>query len=183
MTTRAHPLFSLSVLDKYRTLPLPPGYPDNHRTLYAPVDEVHKALCYLLNSAQHSLVVAMFGFDDPDLATILHGKLIQEHCYVQLTLDSTQAAGVHENALLTQESYPATSVAIGSSEHGRIMHMKTVVIDNIWVVQGSTNWSDAGERLQDNEFSITADPYVAGEARARIDAIHANMLAKKETPR
>lgn len=179
MSNRAHPLYSLSVLDKYREQPLPPGYPENRRTLYAPIDNVHGALCYLLNSAQRSLAVAMFGFDDPELATILHSKLIQQHCHVQLTLDSSQAGGVHERVLLTDQDYPASSIAIGRSEHGRIMHMKTVVIDNIWVVQGSTNWSDAGERLQDNEFSVTADPYVAGEARARIDAIHANML--KET--
>lgn len=175
---RAHPLFSLAVLDKYREHPLPPGYPPNHRTLYTPVDNVHDALAFLLNSAQHTLVVAMFGFDDPQLAQVLHGKLIQAHCYVQLTLDSTQAGGVHEKTLLADQNYPASSIAIGQSEKHRIMHMKMVVIDNLWVVTGSTNWSDAGESLQDNELSITADPYVAAEARGRIDAIHANMLAK-----
>ncbi|EID12922.1 hypothetical protein MXEN_11966 [Mycobacterium xenopi RIVM700367] len=180
MSTRAHPLYSLSVLDKYRTQPLPPGYPEHRRTLYAPVDDVHGALCYLLNSAQHSLVVAMYGFDDPQLAEILRSKLVQEHCYVQLTLDSSQAGGVHERQLLAEQDYPASSIAIGRSEHGRIMHMKMVVVDNLWVVQGSTNWSDAGERLQDNEMSVTADPYVAAEARGRIDAIHANMLGKQK---
>lgn len=176
--TAEHPLQSLTVLDKYRSQPLPPGYPDNRRTLYAPVDDVPKALAFMLNSAQHSLVVAMFGFDDPALAGIIQSKLLQQHCYVQLTLDRTQAGGVHEKALLTDQNYPSSSVAIGSSEHGRIMHMKMVVIDNLWVVTGSTNWSDAGESLQDNELTITADPYVAAEARGRIDAIHANMLAK-----
>jgi phosphatidylserine/phosphatidylglycerophosphate/cardiolipin synthase-like enzyme len=176
---RAHPLYSLKVLDKYREQPLPPGYPDDHRTLYAPIDNVPDALAYLLSSAQRSLVVAMFGFDDPKLAEILHTKLVQDHCYVQLTLDATQAAGAHEKLLLGQQDYPSSSIAIGHSEHGRIMHMKTVVIDGIWVIQGSTNWSDAGERLQDNELSITANPYVAAEARARIDAIHTNMLTPK----
>lgn len=175
---RAHPLYSLSVLDKYRMQPLPPGYPDSRRTLYSPIDDVHGALCYLMNSAQRSLVVAMFGFDDPQLAGILRTKLLQEHCYVQLTLDKTQAGGVHEKALLAEEAFPASSIAVGSSERHRIMHMKTVVIDNLWVVQGSTNWSTAGESLQDNELSVTADPYVAAEARGRIDAIHANMLTK-----
>jgi phosphatidylserine/phosphatidylglycerophosphate/cardiolipin synthase-like enzyme len=177
VTDRAHPLYSLKVLDQFRAQPLTPGYPDNRRTLYAPVDDVHGALVYLIKSAQQSLVVAMFGFDDVQLARAIHSKLISD-CHVQLTLDSTQAGGVHERELLAQEGYPATSIAIGSSEHGRIMHMKTVVIDGLWVIQGSTNWSDAGERLQDNEMSVTADPYVAAEARARIDAIHANILRK-----
>ena len=174
-----HPLSSLSVLDQFRAAPLTPGYPDSHRTLYAPVDDVHGALVYMIKHAQTSLVVAMFGFDDTQLARAIHTKLRQERCHVQLTLDRTQAGGVHEKQLLAQEHYPASSIAVGSSEHGRIMHMKTVVIDGLWVIQGSTNWSDAGERLQDNELSVTADPYVAAEARARIDAIHANMLARQ----
>lgn len=175
---RAHPLHNLSVLDKYREQPLPPGYPADRRTFYAPIDDVHGALKKVLNGAQRSLVVAMFGFDDPELANIIHTKLIAPHCYVQLTLDSTQAGGVHERALLADENYPASSIAVGASEHGRIMHMKTAVVDNLWVIQGSTNWSTAGESLQDNELSITYDPFVAAETRARVDAIHANMLAK-----
>jgi phosphatidylserine/phosphatidylglycerophosphate/cardiolipin synthase-like enzyme len=176
----AHPLHSLTELDKYREgTALPPGYPANRRTLYAPVDRVKDALCYVLNSAQHSLVLAMFGFDDQQLATIIKRKLEHDRIYVQLTLDKTQAGGVHEKALLEQEKYPASSIAIGSSEHGRIMHMKMVVVDNLWVITGSTNWSDAGEQLQDNELTVTYDPFVAAEARSRIDIIHTNMLAKK----
>lgn len=176
--TTPHPLYHISVLDKFKDQPFPPGYPDTHRTFYAPIDDVHGALQYLLNAATKSLVVAMFGFDDPDLADILHAKLIQEHCYVQLTLDSSQAGGVHERQLLAGEKYPASSIATGRSEHGAIMHMKEVIIDGVFLVTGSTNWSIGAETKQDNQLTVIADAYVCAEARARIDAIHANMLAK-----
>lgn len=173
-----HPLASLAVLDRFKASPFPPGYPDTHRSFYSPVDDVHGALKYLLGSATKSLVVAMFGFDDPELAEILRTKLIQEHLYVQLTLDSSQAGGVHERQLLADNKYPASSVATGRSEHGAIMHMKECIIDGVFLVTGSTNWSIGAETKQDNQLTVVADPYVCAEARARIDCIHANMIAK-----
>lgn len=173
-----HALQSLAVLDRFKLQPFPPGYPDTHRTFYSPVDDVHGALKYLLQCAEKSLVVAMYGFDDPELAAIIREKLLHPNCYVQLTLDSSQAGGVHERQLLTDEKYPASSVATGRSEHGAIMHMKEVIIDGVFLVTGSTNWSIGAETKQDNQLTVIADAYVCAEARARIDAIHANMIAK-----
>lgn len=168
----------LGVLAKYKAAPFAPGYPVTGMRFYAPVDNVHQVLLDLATSASKSLVVAMYGFDDPDLAAILRQKMSMPGIFVQLTLDATQAGGVHEKLLLTQEAYPATSLAIGQSEHGAIMHMKLLVIDGLDVVDGSTNWSSGAEVKQDNQLTVTRDPYIAAEARARIDAIHANMLAK-----
>lgn len=168
---------NITDLDQYKTGGYAPDYPGNIRVLYAPVDEVHQALVNLVRSAQSSLVIAMYGFDDQELADAIREKLHDPGVFVQLTLDSSQAGGVHERAILAEENYPASSIAIGRSERGAIMHLKRIVLDGLIVIGGSTNWSEGGEAKQDNELTVVVDRAVAAEARARIDAIHSHMLA------
>lgn len=166
----------LSALDQYAAAGFPPGYAQDRRTFYSPVDQVHQVLVDLVRSATSSLVVAVYGFDDEELADALHEKLLDEHVFVQLTLDSSQAGGVHERKLLARESYPAASIATGRSERSAIMHMKVLIVDGLDVVDGSTNWSTSGESLQDNQLTVTRDALQAARARARVDAIHHHML-------
>ena len=52
---------------------------------------MHGLLRDVLKSAQHSIVLNMFGYDDDELDSIIREKLETEHIYVQMSLDSTQA--------------------------------------------------------------------------------------------
>jgi phosphatidylserine/phosphatidylglycerophosphate/cardiolipin synthase-like enzyme len=171
-----HSLADLSALNQFKTGGFAVGYPADRCTFYSPVDDLHGALLYVVGSARKELIVAMFGFDDEELAGAIKEKLSASTCFVQLTLDKSQAGGVHEKTILAQAKYPQTSIAVGHSEHGAIMHMKTLVVDGVWLVTGSTNWSDGAEHLQDNELTIRYSPIEANEARIRIAHIHAHML-------
>jgi phosphatidylserine/phosphatidylglycerophosphate/cardiolipin synthase-like enzyme len=154
------------------------GYPSDVRTFFSPVDDVHAALKALLATAQHSIVLNMYGYDDAELDDIIRAKLASEHIYVQMSLDSTQAAGVHEHELLKAWEHEAfgNSIAIGHSTRGAISHMKIVIIDGVYTIRGSTNWSLAGEQKQDNELTIHRNAVVAAETRAQLDRNHDAML-------
>lgn len=170
------PITDLSVLDTHSISGFA-GWPADVRRFYSPVDDVHAVLVEVVKSAKQSLVVAMYGFDDDEVAKAILDKLHDENVYVSLTLDSSQAAGKHEAAILAADKFPSNTVAIGRSERGAIMHLKQVIVDGSVLVSGSTNWSDGGESKQDNEMTVALSTVQAAHARARIDMIHAHMLA------
>lgn len=160
---------------------LPNGYPsDCHITLYSPEDQLHEALSFWIDQVEHSLSIAMYGFDDDALANAILRKLRDPSIFVQLCLDSTQAAGKHESKLLQLMEYPSNVVAFGQSEaqHRAIMHLKTGVMDGLDTFSGSTNWSMSGEQQQDNELTFDRHPMVAFRTRNKIDTIHASMLTQ-----
>lgn len=166
------------MIDKYKHGGFNPHYPENMKSYYSPVDDVHGAILDVLKSAKHSVVVGMYGFDDPDFQDAILEKIKDGNIYVQLTLDKSQAHGVHERALLAAAAYPSNMVAVGNSEKHAIMHLKCLIVDGYKLVTGSTNWSTSGETKQDNVAIIVEDAYVAAEATSRIMAIHANMLTE-----
>lgn len=156
-----------------------PGHPVNMRTLWAPYDDVHAALLALVATAQRSLVIAMFGFTDTELAAAVAAKLDDENLHCQVTLDSRQAAGPTEKKMLEQYGLlDSNSVVVGSSEKSEIMHRKVMIIDGRWRISGSTNWSLNGEQRQDNELTIIDDATVCAEARAVLDLEHTKALTK-----
>lgn len=174
---------NIADLDQYKA---PKGWaPDgeylsNLRTFYSPIDDVHGALKAVIASCRRSLVVAMYGYDDDELAAMIDGLLKKPAIYVQITLDRSQAGGVHEKALLAKYAHEMTgnSVAIGNSEKGAIMHRKMLLVDGIWRVTGSTNWSTSGETAQDNELTVTQSASVVAEARTVLDIEHDSALSQ-----
>jgi phosphatidylserine/phosphatidylglycerophosphate/cardiolipin synthase-like enzyme len=155
------------------------GYPPDERTFFAPRDNVHGVLVSLLSNAQRSIVLNMFGYDDGELDGIIRQKLDDAHVYVQMSLDKTQSRGAHENEILAKWSNAdfGNSIAIGtSSVHNAISHLKVLIVDGVYTIKGSTNWSVSGEQQQDNELTLSRNAVIAAETRAVLDLNHDWML-------
>lgn len=170
---------AITDLDQYMVTRPPEGSLKALRSFYSPIDDVHSVLKAVIGSAQHSIVISMFGWDDDELAAMLDAALSNPAMYVQITLDSSQAGGAHEKALLAryQNEMTGNSVAIGRSEKGAIVHRKMVIVDGLWWIGGSTNWSTSGETLQDNELTIIRDALHCTKARSILDISHDHILA------
>lgn len=94
-----------------------------------------------------------------------------------MSLDKSQAGGIHEKVLVAPWANAlGTSIAIGTSIRHAISHLKVAIIDGLYVISGSTNWSTSGETLQDNELIIHRSPTIAARYGAILDMNHAAML-------
>ena len=157
----------------------PSGYSGESLTFYSPRDTgVHQVIMWTLLQVTHSVAINMYGFDDPHAGRLLRDHADKKDVAVTLTLDSSQAAGRTEQAILREflNDMPGNSVAIGRSARGAISHDKLMVIDGLYLISGSTNWSYGGEEMQDNQLTLSRNPLFASEARAVIDLDHDAML-------
>lgn len=157
----------------------PDGYGTSALTFYAPRDPgVHAVIMWALLQATHSVAVNMYGFDDPQAAALIQSCTENPDVVVSLSLDKSQAGGKAEKELLERFNHEllGNSIAIGHSSRGAISHDKLLVVDGLYLITGSTNWSQTGEQLQDNQLTISREPLAAAEARAIIDLDHDEML-------
>lgn len=175
-------VFAWDQAHRYRagSAPWPVGYPPDHRTFFSPVDGagIHQLLVDLVASAQHSIVLNLFGYDDDEVDAEIRAKIEDPNVYVQMSLDSSQAAGVHERAILAKwgNDRIGSSIAIGQSVKHAISHLKVLIVDGLYVVTGSTNWSLSGEEQQDNELTLIQNAVVAAQYRSILDLNHDAML-------
>jgi hypothetical protein len=164
---------------------------------YVGRDDVHNILKYVLSRASVSLYMNMFGFDDEELNEILMQQALDPTITMMITLDKSQAGGVHEKKLLESDiaQDPAkfnTFFVIGESATHQISHTKGFVADGKVGGEGSVNWSASGEGTfvtkgapggpgylaQNNTQTIFTDPDTINRFQTELIAEH--MTAKAQ---
>jgi len=158
---------------------------------YVGRDDVHDILKHVLSRVSISLYLNMFGFDDDELNEILMAKAKDPHVMMMITLDKSQAGGMHEKKLLDSDiaNDPTafnTYFVIGQSATHQISHTKGFVADGKVGGEGSTNWSASGEgtfvvkgqpggkgyKAQNNTQSIFTDPDTISRFQSELIAEH-----------
>ena len=173
---------------------------------YVGRDDVHDILKHVLSRVSVSLYLNMFGFDDAELNDILMKIALDETIMMLVTLDKSQAGGVHEKALLDADrkhnlalfnTHLVTKThvqefVLGQSATHQISHTKGFVADGKVAGEGATNWSASGEgtfvvkgqpggprfKAQNNTQSIITDPDTISRFSAELVAEH--MIAQKQ---
>jgi hypothetical protein len=177
---------------------LTPGYGDHYIFLVGR-DDVHNILLYLITHETLELDANEFGYDDQDLNDAILALFKLPHVKVQVTLDKSQAGGVHEKQIIAadQKQDPTdfnNSFAIGQSATHQISHTKGMVLNGqgLWC-EGSTNLSTSGEgvgislkvgaqpkgwKSQNNTLVVSANPVGLSRFKAKLDAEH--LIAKAQ---
>lgn len=165
-------------LARHAATPFPSGWDPNRWVFFSPRDPgVHNAILEIVQSCSHSFLGNEYGWDDDEISIAELAIAADPNIAFIQNLDSSQASGKHEKALLANwQSYIGTSVAIGRSIKHAISHLKVRIIDGEIVVSGSTNLSASGETLQDNECVVCRDPLLAARYSAVILLNHSSML-------
>lgn len=158
---------------------------------YVGRDDVHDILKYILSRVTISLYMNMFGYDDDELNNIIMQKALNPAITMMITLDQSQAGGVHEKALLDADrAYNLaafnTHFVVGQSATHQISHTKGFVADGRVAGEGSTNWSTSGEgtfvvqgmaggpgyKAQNNTQAIITDPDTLVRFQTELIAEH-----------
>lgn len=127
-------------------------------------DDCHNILLDLIQAEKLSLKMNMFGYDDQELNDAIIALFSDPSVHVQISLDKSQAGGVHEKAIIaadqTQEpSDFANSFTILESATHQISHTKGGVLASQGIYfEGSTNWSASGEGTGISLKTNTASP-------------------------
>ncbi|TDR82222.1 hypothetical protein [Paludibacterium purpuratum] len=154
-------------------------------------DDVHEILKHVLSRVTVSLYLNMFGYDDDELNELIMGIVHDPSITCLITLDKSQAGGVHEKRLLDSDAAKDpigfnSHFVIGQSATHQISHTKGFVADGKVGGEGSTNWSNSGEgtfvvkgqpggpgyKAQNNTQTIFTCPDAVARFQAELLAEH-----------
>lgn len=152
--------------------------PSDTIVLFAPLDDVAHALQTLVAAFERSLTLECFTYCDKTLHGIVAAKAVTPGFTLAATFDEGQYLTVPSMRALV-DTLPPELVAVGKSEHDEIVHRKVLVGDHEYVVNGSTNLTESGERFEDNELVIRRSAPLAAVYESVLAANHARIRALK----
>lgn len=195
--------FKLSELEPFTSeKKFSPNASSDWHLFYVGRDNVHEILKYVLSRVNVSLYLNMFGYDDPELNDIIMKIVLNPKITTIITLDKSQAGGVHEKRLLESDAAQdpiafSTHFVLGQSATHQISHTKGFVADGLVGAEGSTNWSMSGEgtfivkgqpggvgyKAQNNTQTIFTDSDAVSKFQAELLAEHLSAQHLSKTSR
>jgi phosphatidylserine/phosphatidylglycerophosphate/cardiolipin synthase-like enzyme len=150
--------------------------PDDTAVLFAPDDDVHAACKLVLAAATSSLRIAQFTFTDPGLIALVREASTRPLPFLfQMTLDESETKSVKVMGEFAASFANDPRVAVGNSARGAFSHLKVAVIDDTYVLSGSTNFTLSGDQKEDNELMLRQHSGLARLYGSHLDEIYHRM--------
>lgn len=119
---------------------------DYIETVFTPYQDGLKAYLSFLDRAQKSVLIACYGFTEPEIVDKLIA-LKGRGVVVRVLLDRSQSAGKYQEEQIARLKKAGIEVTIGTSpKSGQIMHNKFTVVDGLWVEDGSWNYTKSANK-------------------------------------
>lgn len=172
---------------------LTPGYGD-HYLFFVGFDDVHGVLLHLIEQEKLGFKMNMFGYDDQELNDAILALFKDPGVQVQISLDKSQAGGVHEKQIIQADEAKdpsdfSSSFTILQSATHQISHTKGGILVGQGIgFEGSTNWSSSGEgtgislkadvsnpkgfKAQNNTLLVSVNPIFISRFSHQLDVEH-----------
>lgn len=119
--------------------------------LYSPGENLERSELAQLDTATHTLDVAMYSFTDRELADEL-ATLARRGVRVRVYRDREQfAQEMQSGGLTTTGILLSAGIEVRVKGAKDLMHLKSYAIDGRLLRSGSANWSPTGLKRQDND--------------------------------
>ncbi|HWP58644.1 MAG TPA: phospholipase D-like domain-containing protein [Candidatus Acidoferrales bacterium] len=137
------------------------------RALFPGQTNIAEALSHEIGQTKSTLLLALFGFNDPVLGEELK-KLAERGVKVSLKIDAGKSAEKKESQLINRLKGAGVSVQAVAPD-GR-NHNKFAVIDDSKVITGSYNWTVKAKNVFDNLLILDC-PELAKKFRQEWESI------------
>ncbi len=157
-----------------------PGTAQTDAHLYSPGSNLERSELAQLETATHTLDVAMYSFTDQELAEEL-ATLARRGVRVRVYRDREQfSQEMRWGGMSTTGILLAAGVEVRVKGAKDLMHLKSYAIDGHLLRSGSANWSPTGLKRQDNDVLYESSPEAVGRFEAKFEEMWAkqtNILA------
>ncbi len=151
-----------------------PGKAQTGDHLYSPGTNLERSELAQLETAAHTVDVAMYSFTDRELAEEL-AALARKGVRIRVYRDREQfSQEMQWGGLTTTGILLAAGIEVRVKGARDLMHLKSYAIDGRLLRTGSANWSPTGLKRQDNDVLYGSSP----EAVERFERKFEEMWAK-----
>jgi hypothetical protein len=133
-------------------------------TYFSPQDSaISSAICPLISGAKESINMPVFYLTDKQITAELI-KAYNRGIDIRVIIDATSA----QNGYTKHEILRAVGIPVKVENWGGKMHMKSIVVDDEYVV-GSMNFTSAGTNSNDENLMVIRNSYYTQEATEFFD--------------